>query len=303
MHRGARMKKSKAPQTFGFVLKHHVPEANRFAQATLDWLTDRGCKVLADSDAKAFLAKNKGLKAVPKAKLPDHCDMVLVFGGDGTFLSMARHMVDRSVPMLGINLGHLGFLTEISVKEAFEALERILKREYAVQERALLHVSVLRGKQEQLVSVVLNDAVLTNGDIARILDLQVSIDGVTVASIKADGMIVSTPTGSTAYSLAAGGPIVHPAVAATTLTAICPHSLTIRPIVVPDQASIELKPLKKEGRTLLTLDGQAGYDLKPGDIVRIKRHKQCLRVVRPTEKDYFELLRNKLKLGARGEET
>lgn len=293
----------KKPKVFGFVLKQHVEVANRFAKEVADWLTARKCKVVLAKEASALRKQLPGLKSVPKAELSHHCDLIIVFGGDGTFLSMARQLGKKPVPLLGINLGHLGFLTEVSVREALPALERILKGEFRVQERAMLAVSVLRGKKEILLGPVLNDAVITNADIARVIDLQVAIDGVVAATIKADGLIISTPTGSTAYSLAAGGPIVHPAVQATTIAAICPHSLTVRPIVVPESATIEVKVNKRDGTTLLTLDGQSGYDLKPGDKVKIGKYEKSLQVIQPTSLDYFELLRTKLKLGARGEES
>lgn len=295
--------KMKSPKKFGFVLKHRVGEANKFAAKTAEWLEKAGCEIIAADDAADFCKRFPKFKCVPKAKLPEHCDMIVVFGGDGTFLSIARHMVERSVPVLGINLGRLGFLTEVSVDQAFDVLGKVLKGKYEIQERSLLEVSVVRGKKSTFICPVLNDAVITNSDIARVIDLAITVDGVEMAEVRADGLIISTPTGSTAYSLAAGGPIVHPAVSATTIAAICPHSLTIRPIVVPDSATIEVSVLKKDGPTLLTLDGQTGYDLKPGDVVRVKRYaKHPLRVVR-SEKDYFELLRTKLKLGARGEEN
>ena len=261
--------KKKAPRTFGFVLKHHVMEANRFAERVAHWLIERDRQVLIADDAKELVKRLPKVPRCPKAKLPSKCDVILIFGGDGTFLSIARHMIDASVPVIGFNLGRLGFLTEINLEQAFATLEEIIEGKFEVQERGMLDVSVVRGKKAEFICPVLNDAVITNADIARVIDLDISIDGVEVASIRADGLIISTPTGSTAYSLAAGGPIVNPEVEATMITAICPHSLTIRPIVVPSSAVIEVRILKKEGPTLLTLDGQAGYDLKSGEIVRV----------------------------------
>jgi NAD+ kinase len=257
--------------------------------------------VISD-EARELVKRLPKTPRCPKAKLPLKCDVILIFGGDGTFLSIARHMIEASIPMIGFNLGRLGFLTEISLEKAFTTLEEIIAGKFEIQERGMLDVKILRGKSSEFICPVLNDAVITNADIARVIDLEIVIDGVEVASIRADGLIISTPTGSTAYSLAAGGPIVNPNVEATTITAICPHSLTIRPIVVPSSATIDVKILKKEGPTLLTLDGQAGYDLKPGEIVRVTRYvKHPLKVIRSST-DYFELLRTKLKLGARAED-
>ena len=266
-------------------------------------VNQKKCTVVVADDAQDFRKKFPKIKAFAKEKLPGECDAILVFGGDGTFLSIARLMSQHSVPVLGINLGRLGFLTEVSVEQAFDTLEQVLQGKFELQERTLLDVTVLRKRKEIKFSPVLNDAVITNKDIARIIDLEVGIDGTNAAVIKADGLIISTPTGSTAYSLAAGGPIIHPNVSATTVVAICPHSLTIRPIVVPDSSTIEVRVLKKDGLALLTLDGQTGYDLESEDVVRIKKFsKYPLRVIR-SKQNYFELLRNKLKLGARGEEN
>lgn len=290
------------PKKFGIVIKHNVQQAIDLAKKVTKWLEDNGRSVFIADDVDNLNKVWPEATIINKEKIPKTCDIVLVFGGDGTFLSIARHMVDKSIPILGVNLGHLGFLTEFTVDTIVDELGRICKGNYHIQERSMLETSVVRGGAAIFSRPVLNDAVITNADIARILDTELMIDGVFAASIKADGMIVSTPTGSTAYSLAAGGPIVHPEVAATTIAAICPHSLTIRPIVVPEESVIEVFVAKKIGKALLTLDGQFGYDLEPGDIVRVTKFaKHGLKVVRPKTQEYFDVLRNKLKLGARGE--
>lgn len=292
----------KEPKNFGIVVKHNVLSALDVAKKAAEKLENLGKSVFVADDFDNLEKEWPNANAVPKEDLPSKCDLVVVFGGDGTFLSIARHMVNESVPLLGVNLGHLGFLTEFTVDVIFDELERIGKGQFEIQERSMFATSVLRAGKVIFTRPVLNDAVVTNADIARILDTELNIDGVYAASIKADGMIVSTPTGSTAYSLAAGGPIVHPTVAASTIAAICPHGLTIRPIVVPDTSKIEVKVAKKIGKALLTLDGQFGYDLKPGDIVQVTKFtKHALKVVRPKSLEFFDVLRNKLKLGARGE--
>lgn len=290
------------PKTFGFVIKHSVPKATKLALDVADWLDKRKCKVLVADESKGFLAKRPKAKTVPKEQLPTACDMVIVFGGDGTFLSIARQMIWKSVPILGVNLGRLGFLTEVTVEEIYETLETVLRGKYSIQERSMLEACVKRGGRELFCLPVLNDVVITKSAIARVIDFQLKLNGVLVATLKADGLIASTPTGSTAYSLAAGGPIVHPKVGATIITAICPHSLNVRPLVIPEEALIEVELMEKDGDIMLTLDGQFGYALEKGDKISITKYKRhTVQVVQSPKRDYFELLRTKLYLGARGE--
>jgi NAD+ kinase len=295
------MSKNK-PKTFGFVIKHNVDAATKLALEAEEWLTKRKCKVIVADEAKPFLAKRKKTPALPKEELPAACDMIVVFGGDGTFLSIARQMIWKSIPILGINLGTLGFLTEVKKEETFEALEHVLSGEYKVQERSMLEACVKRNGKELFCLPVLNDVVITKSAIARVIDFQLSLNGVSVARLKADGLIASTPTGSTAYSLAAGGPIVHPEVGGTVITAICPHSLNVRPLVIPDKAQIDVSIFQKDGDIMLTLDGQFGYELHQGDVISVTKYKRhSLKVVQSPKRDYFELLRSKLNLGIRGE--
>lgn len=290
------------PKIFGIVIKHNVPKATKLALEVAAWLEKKKCKVIVADEAKAFVAKKKNVKAVPKEELPVHCDMIIVFGGDGTFLSIARQMIWKSVPILGVNLGQLGFLTEVKVEEVYEALEGVVRGKYSVQERSMLEACVKRAGKELFCLPVLNDVVITKSAIARVIDFQLSLNGVPVARLKADGLIASTPTGSTAYSLAAGGPIVHPQVGAMVITCICPHSLNVRPLVIPDSANAEVELLQKDGDIMLTLDGQFGYELHQGDKISITKYKRhTVMIVQSPNRDYFELLRTKLSLGARGE--
>ena len=289
------------PKTFGIVIKHNVAHATKTALAVSDWLTKKKLKVVIADEAVAFIAKRKTIKAFPKEELPTKCDMILVFGGDGTFLSMARQMIWKSVPILGVNLGQLGFLTEIKEEEVYESLEQVIQGKYKIQERTMLEACVRRDGKELFCLPVVNDAVITKSAIARVIDFQLFLEGVPVARLKSDGLIASTPTGSTAYSLAAGGPIVHPSVSAMIITAICPHSLNIRPLVIPDEANVEVELLQKDGDIMLTLDGQFGYELHQGDKICITKYKRhTLKIVKSPNRDYFELLRTKLHLGARG---
>lgn len=284
------------------MIKHNVDNATKLALEAADWLTKKKCNVIVADEATAFLAKRKKSNTLPKEELPAACDMIVVFGGDGTFLSIARQMIWKSIPILGINLGTLGFLTEVRKEETFEALERVLAGKYEIQERSMLEACVKRKGKELFCLPVLNDVVVTKSAIARVIDFQVSLNGVSVARLKADGLIASTPTGSTAYSLAAGGPIVHPKVGGTVITAICPHSLNVRPLVIPEDAQIDVSIFQKDGDIMLTLDGQFGYELHQGDVISITKYKRhALKVVQSPNRDYFELLRTKLNLGIRGE--
>lgn len=290
------------PKIFGIVIKHSVPKATKLALEVADWLEKKKCQVIVADEAKPFLAKRKKTKSAAKETLPASCDMIIVFGGDGTFLSIARQMIWKSIPILGINLGTLGFLTETKAEEVYESLELVLQGKYQIQERSMLEACVKRGGKELFCLPVLNDVVINKSAIARVIDFQLSLNGVPVSRMKADGLIVSTPTGSTAYSLAAGGPIVHPTVGGTVITAICPHSLNVRPLVIPEDADISVELLQKHGDIMLTLDGQFGYELHQGDIISITKYKRhSLQIVQSPKRDYFELLRTKLYLGARGE--
>lgn len=296
------LKSSKKTQTFGIVIKHHVPKATKLAIEVADWLEKKKCQVIVADEAKPFLEKRKKTKSASKEELPAHCDMIIVFGGDGTFLSIARQMIWKSIPILGVNLGTLGFLTETKAEEVYETLEVVLAGKHQIQERSMLEACVKRAGKELFCLPVLNDAVITKSAIARVIDFQMRLNGTPVARMKADGLIVSTPTGSTAYSLAAGGPIVHPSVGGTVITAICPHSLSVRPLVIPEAAEIEVELLQKHGDIMLTLDGQFGYELHQGDIISVTKYKRhSLQIVQSPKRDYFELLRTKLFLGARGE--
>lgn len=288
------------PKIFGLVIKHSVPKATKLALEVGDWLEKKNCKVIVADESLEYLKKRKNAESAPKEELPAKCEMILVFGGDGTFLSIARQMIWKSVPILGVNMGTLGFLTETKENEIYEILGMVLKGQYTVQERAMLEACVKRKGKELFCLPVLNDVVITKSAIARVIDFQLSIDHTPIARMKADGLIASTPTGSTAYSLAAGGPIVAPEVGAFVLTAICPHSLNVRPIVVPDSVRIDVDLLQKDGDIMLTLDGQFGYELHEGDCISIAKYKRHgLKLVQSPKRDYYELLRTKLNLGLR----
>jgi NAD+ kinase len=298
-----------ALQRVGIVVKHHHPEAAQLALQLGSLLLSRGCEVLfADESARVhetFLkshSKQKDrIRSLPKPKLVDLCDLIVVLGGDGTFLSIARLMRSRSVPLMGVNMGQLGFLTEVKKSEAAASLSALLDGvPPVVSERALLEVTLKRQNKIIFQGPVVNDAVISKGAIARIIGVQIAVGGRRVHDVRADGIIVSTPTGSTAYSLAAGGPIIEPSLPAVVLTPICPHSLTQRPLVIPDHAEIELKLSQRPGHVLLTLDGQDAVDMNEDDVVTVRKfRKHQLKLISSPTRDYFSLLREKLKFGMR----
>jgi NAD+ kinase len=293
----------------GFVIKHHHPEAAALAVELADFIIKHDfVTVFADesrtvaTSVKDILKSGKSrVQIVKKAKLVDVCDLIIVLGGDGTYLSIARLMRDHSVPVLGVNMGQLGFLTEIKRTEVRNVLNEILEGAPAmISERALLEVTLTRKNKVIFQGPVVNDAVVSKGAIARIIDLEIAINGVYAHSVRADGIIVSTPTGSTAYSLAAGGPIIEPQLSALVLAAICPHSLTQRPLVIPDSLEVKIHLKRRPGHVLLTLDGQDAVDMKEGDFVTIRRFKKhSLKLISSPTRDYFNLLREKLKFGMR----
>jgi NAD+ kinase len=254
--------------------------------------------VTCDSETSDCL----GQLAIPARKreeLPACTDLLIVLGGDGTLLSAARLAAERKVPILAVNLGGLGFLTTVSQDELYSILEEIFSGKHRVSERVMLESEIVRAGAVIRRQIALNDAVLNKAALARIMDLELRVDGEYVTTYKADGLILSTPTGSTAYSLAAGGPIVYPTVEAFVVTPICPHTLTNRPLVIPDSATIEVDFKAGDDAVFLTLDGQIGIELMRGDHIRVRKAAEKLRLVRPAKKTYYQILRSKLKWGER----
>jgi NAD+ kinase len=250
----------------GFVVKHHHAEAAALAIELSNFILSRGRTVYFATESSAIATRLKkklspGLRArvkvCEKVGLVDSTDLIIVLGGDGTFLSIARLMREHSVPVMGVNMGKLGFLTEIKRSEVFQVLQGVLDgKRLSIRERSLLEVTLHRKNKIIFRGPVVNDAVISKGAIARIIGLQIAVNGRWAHDVRADGIIVSTPTGSTAYSLAAGGPIIEPSLPAVVLTPICPHSLTQRPIVIPDTDVIQLFLNDRPGHVYLTLDGQ-----------------------------------------------
>jgi NAD+ kinase len=250
-----------------------------------------------DKDSAALLSE-AAPAAAAKSELPGQADLLLVLGGDGTLLSVARLVGDLGVPILGVNLGGLGFLTALTVEELFPALEALLADGLVVEERMMLGARVSRQGERLSEYVALNDVVITKSAMSRIINLEVSVEGQFATGYRADGLIISTPTGSTAYCLSAGGPIVYPTMDAVVLTPICSHTLTNRPIVLPATLTIQVG-LNSDQDVMLTLDGQVGFALKRGDLVEIRRAAARIRLLRFPQKHFFSVLRTKLKWGER----
>jgi len=279
---------------FGFLLKRGKPEARAIAAELGRVLRQRGCEIVAlEEDASAF----SDAKVVAPERLGASIDALAVLGGDGTFLYGAGLVADDGVPLLGINLGSLGFLTHYSRTEAASAVEEASQGRLPVDERMRLRVTIRSGGGQAESRSVVNDAVISQRSLARLLDLDARLDGASIAVYKADGLIVSTPTGSTAYTLAAGGPILTPNLEAIVLTPICPHTLTNRPLVVRADAQLTVGNLSGSPVTL-TVDGQWGRELAPGDTIEVRKTERPLRIFRAPS-SFFSILRQKLSWGER----
>lgn len=285
-------------KTVGIISRPRRQDIALVVPPLVRWLQDHGANVACDSETSDCLG-SIAVQSLRREDLPTGADLLIVLGGDGTLLSAARLSTDHGVPILAVNLGGMGFLTTVSQDEMYADLEEIFRGEHRVSERVMLEAEIVRGGVAARRQIALNDAVLNKAALARIMDLELRVDGEYVTTYKADGLIFSTPTGSTAYSLSAGGPIVYPVVEAFVVTPICPHTLTHRPLVIPDSAMIEVSFKSQDQAVFLTLDGQIGVELARGDTVRMRKAANKLLLVRPSRKTYYEILRSKLKWGER----
>jgi len=281
----------------GLVAKPDAAEAQRVVRQLVEWLTARGLTVVLEKETAA-LAPSASVTSASKSDLPGQVEALIVLGGDGTLLSMARAVGDLGVPILGVNLGVLGFLTATTLEEMLPALEALLAGGMAVEERMMLAARVVRGGQATGDYIALNDVVITKSAMSRIIDLAVSVDGRHATAYRADGLIISTPTGSTAYNLSAGGPILFPTMDAVVLTPIAPHTLSNRPIVLPGAQRIDVT-LRVDQEVMLTMDGQVGVPLRERDVVEVQKARARIRLLRFAQKDFFSVLRTKLKWGER----
>jgi NAD+ kinase len=283
-------------RTIGIAAKVTSSAALEYAARVAGGLRERGEEVIFDEETAQRL--DGTYAGVAKPELGKHCDLLITFGGDGTLLSVARHAPEH-VPILGVNMGTLGFLTEIRVEEFPNVLERVLDGLSFVEPRVTFSVSVSGpGRDPGKRYRVLNDAAINKSAVARIIEMRVSVAGLFVSTFRGDGLIVATPTGSTAYNLSAGGPIIYPTMSAVVITPICPHMLTNRPIVVPDELDIEIGLNTPDSKDIyLTLDGQEGFEISERDRVCVRKSEERVLLVQSPDKNYFDVLRNKLKWG------
>lgn len=275
------------------VAKRQWPRALPLARQVARLVERHGAVALYDPET----ARALGITRSVRSGLPA-ADLYVVIGGDGTLLSVARAIAARPRPILGVNLGGLGFLAEIGPEEVEQALGEVLNGRFALDRRMALDVTLVRSRRNIARHKVLNDVVINKSALARIIELRLTINGQFVTVYRADGLIVSTPTGSTAYSLSAAGPLIHPEMSALLISPICPHTLTMRPLVVPEGSRVEVTLRSEDSEVYLTLDGQVGHPLRPGDKVRVRRNREPVLMVRSPRKSYFAVLRHKMGWGA-----
>jgi len=284
----------------GIVLKPHQPDALKTICDLVVWLAERDISLVGGPEIERERIAHQTGCAVPQVeteKLAAEVDLMLVLGGDGTMIATARMIGDQETPVLGINYGGLGYLAEFRIEELYSALESILSGNYRLDRRVMLAVELRRGDDPPKTSRVLNDVVINKSALARIIEIETYFDHYYVSSFRADGLIVSTPTGSTAYNLSAGGPVVFPSMNAVVITPICPFTLSNRPIVVPDNAEIELLLKTDNEEVALTLDGQVGFQMKVADRVVIRKSRTTFNIIQPSNRNYFDVLRDKLRWG------
>lgn len=281
-------------KTIGILTKPKFPDVAETLKNLVAWLRERQKDVVVDGKTAALLGEPTTRK---KTEIATLADLVIVLGGDGTMLNAARLVEERGIPILGVNMGGLGFLTEVSLDQLYPALEKVFIREFALDERLMLRAQLHRHGEHVAQATVLNDVVVSKGTLSRMVEIQISIDGKFVTNLRGDGLIISTPTGSTAYSLSAGGPITAPSVQALILTPICPHTLTHRPLLVPSSAALEVTLTSRDEGAMTTFDGQVGIAMTQGDTVAIHVSEHRTRLIRFPDHTYYDVIRRKLKWG------
>ena len=284
----------------GIVLKPHQREALKTICELAVWLAERGITMVGGPQIERERIEHQtgcSVEEVEPEQLASEVDLMLVLGGDGTMIATARMIGDREIPVLGVNYGGLGYLTEFRIEELFSALELILAGNFRLDRRVMLAVELRRGDTSPMTNRVLNDVVINKSALARIIEIEAYLNGQFVNAFRADGLIVSTPTGSTAYNLSAGGPVIFPSMNAVVITPICPFTLSNRPIVVPDDAEIELLLKTDKEEVALTLDGQVGCPLEAADRIFIRKSRTTFNLIQPSNRNYFEVLRDKLRWG------
>ena len=283
-------------ETIGLFSKPGSDKAAELVPGLVAWLAARGLTLRLDQITAAYAGRSDGL---PQDQVPRGCDLIIVLGGDGTLLSTAHAAGASEVPLFAVNLGGLGFLTTIAPDDIYADLESALRGELRIGRRRMLHCDLVRAGRTVIACEALNDVVVSKSQIARMIELETHADAHFVCNFKADGLIISTPTGSTAYSLSAGGPIVFPSVACLCLTPISPHMLTNRPVILPDSSVISIRNRSQDGGAYLTIDGQIGEPLERDDLVVCRSSSYVIRLVRPPNQKFFDVLRAKLKWGER----
>ncbi len=284
----------------GVVVKPHQPDALETLCRLTAWLNQRGIELVGGPEIERERVEHETgcvIDSVPQKDLARGVDLMLVLGGDGTMIATARMIGDVEVPVIGVNYGGLGYLAEFPIAELFPALEAILAGDYELESRLMLAVELWRGQELVTRNRVLNDVVVSKSALARIIEIEANLNDQFVNSFRADGLIVATPTGSTAYNLSAGGPVIYPSMNAVVITPICPFTLSNRPIVVPDDSVIAVRLITENEEVALTLDGQVGFPLQAGDRALIRKSKTTFNLVQPANRNYFDVLRDKLKWG------
>ena len=284
----------------GVFCKPKAPSASHILGELIPWLRKQNYQVFLDMDTAAIVDETS---SHDKKGISQQSDLLIVLGGDGTLLGVARVAHPHNIPILAVNLGSLGFLAEISIEELYPTLKNILAGKFEIENRMLLNASIWRSEKKVKNHNVLNDVVINKGAVARVINLEVLVNGQYMTSYRADGLIIATPTGSTAYSLSAGGPIIHPSMHTLVLSPICPFTLTNRSILIPDQSIIQVKLAAEYDDVRITLDGQEGYDMCAEDILEIKKTKTSLQLIRGPNKNYYQILRDKLHWGSQNDEA
>ena len=284
----------------GVFCKPKAPSASHILGELIPWLRKQNYQVSLDMDTAAIVNETS---SHDKKEISQQADLLVVLGGDGTLLSVARAAHPHNIPILAVNLGSLGFLAEISIEELYPTLENILAGKFEIENRMLLNASIWRNGKKVKNHNVLNDVVINKGAVARVINLQVLVNRQYMTSYRADGLIIATPTGSTAYSLSAGGPIIHPSMHTLVLSPICPFTLTNRSILIPDQSIIQVRLAAEYDDVRITLDGQEGYGMCAEDILEIKKTKTSLQLIRGPNKNYYQILRDKLHWGSQNDEV
>lgn len=283
-------------ENIGIIAKHTEERAVEVVSNLASWIGERKKNIVLDRETASVLRVDEGIL---RSRLPEMSDIIVAIGGDGTLLSAARVVGTSGVPILAVNMGSLGFITDITLEDLYPVLESVLSGDFEYDERMMLVCHIHRLGERVANYTVLNDVVINKGALAKIIDIQTFVDDLYLTTFKADGLIISTPTGSTAYSMSAGGPIVYPNMQCILITPICPHTLTNRPLVLPDTKVVKAELTTRETDILLTLDGQVGFGLREDDIIEVKKSESPLKLIKTPFKDFFDVLRTKLKWGER----